>query len=168
MTVISGDGVFSHACVGAINLAASTKFYDADVDTMKAELASTTNVCVIGGGYIGLEAAAVLTKLGKTVTVLEAQERVLARVAGLALSRFYESEHRAHGVDVRLGVTVECIEGDGVRASAVRLAGGDVVPAEMVIVGIGIVSAVEPLIAADAEAIAPRAVRVAGAQSYIS
>ena len=54
------------------------------------------NIVVIGGGYIGLEAAAVLTKLGKSVTVLEVQDRVLARVAGEALSRFYEGEHRAH------------------------------------------------------------------------
>jgi 3-phenylpropionate/trans-cinnamate dioxygenase ferredoxin reductase subunit len=123
----------------------------ADVDTMMAELASTTRVCVIGGGYIGLEAAAVLTKLGKQVTVLEAQERVLARVAGVALSRFYEAEHRAHGVEMRLGVQVSHIEGEDGRAAGVRLADGELVPAEMVIVGIGIVPAVEPLIAAGAE-----------------
>ena len=116
-----------------------------------AELATTTRVVVIGGGYIGLEAAAVLAKLGKSVTVLEAQDRVLARVAGVALSRFFEAEHRAHGVDVRLGAMVECIaERDG-RASGVRLADGEVVPAEMVIVGVGIVPAVQPLLAAGAE-----------------
>jgi NADPH-dependent 2,4-dienoyl-CoA reductase/sulfur reductase-like enzyme len=82
----------------------------ADVDRMMDELSTTDKVAVIGGGYIGLEAAAVLTKLGKRVTVLETMDRVLARVAGEPLSRFYEAEHRAHGVDVRLGVTVECIE----------------------------------------------------------
>ncbi|HET8613007.1 MAG TPA: FAD-dependent oxidoreductase [Sphingomonas sp.] len=123
----------------------------ADVDRMMDELASTSRVAVIGGGYIGLEAAAVLTKLGKRVTVLEAQDRVLARVAGKALSRFYEAEHRAHGVDVRLGVTVECIEEKDGRACGVRLAGDEIVPAEMVIVGIGILPAVEPLLAAGAE-----------------
>ncbi len=123
----------------------------ADVDRMMSELSSTTRVAVIGGGYIGLEAAAVLSKLGKQVTVLEALPRVLARVAGEALSRFYEAEHRVHGVDVRLGTMVESIEGTDGRASGVRLADGHVVPCEMVIVGIGIIPAVEPLLAAGAE-----------------
>lgn len=123
----------------------------ADVDRMMGELATTDRVCVIGGGYIGLEAAAVLTKLGKAVTVLEAQDRILARVAGVALSQFYEAEHRAHGVDVRLGAAVDCIVGAGGRAAGVRLADGEVIPCDMVIVGIGIVPAVEPLLAAKAE-----------------
>jgi 3-phenylpropionate/trans-cinnamate dioxygenase ferredoxin reductase subunit len=77
---------------------------------MITELGTTSQAVVIGGGYIGLEAAAVLTKLGKRVVLLEALDRVLARVAGEPLSRFYEAEHRAHGVDIRLGVAVECIE----------------------------------------------------------
>lgn len=123
----------------------------ADVDRMIDELATTSRVCVIGGGYIGLEAAAVLAKLGKQVAVLEAQDRVLARVTGVALSRFYEAEHRAHGVDVRLGTAVECITEANGRASGVRLSDDEVIPCEMVIVGIGIVPAVEPLIAAGAE-----------------
>lgn len=122
----------------------------ADVDTMMGELDTTTRVAVIGGGYIGLEAAAVLAKFGKQVTVLEAQDRVLARVAGVALSRFYEAEHRAHGVDMRLGVQVDCIVGENGKATGVRLADGSIVPAEMVIVGIGIVPAVEPLLNAGA------------------
>jgi 3-phenylpropionate/trans-cinnamate dioxygenase ferredoxin reductase subunit len=123
----------------------------ADVDRLMGELATTAQVVVIGGGYIGLEAAAVLTKLGKQVTVLEAMDRVLARVAGEPLSRFYEAEHRAHGVDVRLGVTVDCIEEADGRATGVRLADGEVLPCEMVIVGIGIIPAVEPLLAAGAD-----------------
>ena len=122
----------------------------ADVDRLIVELPDTRRVVVIGGGYIGLEAAAVLSKLGKQVTVLEAQDRVLARVAGEPLSRFYEAEHRAHGVDVRLGASVTCIEEAAGRATGVRLASGEVLPAEMVIVGIGIVPAVEPLMAAGA------------------
>ncbi|WP_419828148.1 NAD(P)/FAD-dependent oxidoreductase [Sphingomonas sp.] len=122
----------------------------ADVDRMMGELATTRRVCVIGGGYIGLEAAAVLAKLGKQVTVLEALDRVLARVAGEPLSRFYEAEHRAHGVDLRLSTQVDCIDEANGRAVGVRLAGGEVIPSEMVIVGIGIVPAVEPLLAAGA------------------
>jgi 3-phenylpropionate/trans-cinnamate dioxygenase ferredoxin reductase subunit len=119
---------------------------------MIAELPATTRVAVIGGGYIGLEAAAVLVKLGKQVVVLEAEGRVLARVAGEPLARFFEAEHRARGVDIRLGVTVDCIESSDGRASGVRLADGSVLPAEMVIVGIGIAPAVEPLVSAGAEA----------------
>ncbi len=122
----------------------------ADVDRMIAELPAVSRVVVIGGGYIGLEAAAVLAKFGKHVTVLEALPRVLARVAGEPLSRFYEAEHRAHGVDVRLNITVTCIaERDG-RASGVILADGETLPADMVVVGIGIVPAVQPLIEAGA------------------
>ena len=123
----------------------------ADVDRLMGELAATGRVVVIGGGYIGLEAAAVLTKLGKHVTVLEALDRVLARVAGEPLSRFYEAEHRAHGVDVRLGAKVACIEEKDGRATGVRLADDEILPCEMVIVGVGIIPAVDPLLAAGAE-----------------
>jgi 3-phenylpropionate/trans-cinnamate dioxygenase ferredoxin reductase subunit len=122
----------------------------ADVDAMIAEIdGGARRVAVIGGGYIGLEAAAVLVRLGLEVTLLEALPRVLARVAGEELSAFYEAEHRAHGVDLRTGATVERLEGEG-RVTAVRLADGEVVPADMVVVGIGIVPAVGPLIAAGA------------------
>ena len=123
----------------------------ADVDRMIAELPAVTHAIVIGGGYIGLEAAAVLTKLGKPVTVLEAAPRVLARVAGEPLSHFYEAEHRAHGVDLRTGVTVESIVGENGAASGVRLADGTVLPGNLVIVGIGIIPAVAPLLAAGAD-----------------
>jgi len=123
----------------------------ADVDAMMAKLDSVTQVVVIGGGYIGLEAAAVLTKLGKKVVLLEALPRVLARVAGEELSRFYEAEHRAHGVDVRLGVGVTALEGKSGHVSGVMLADGSTVSADMVIVGIGIIPATQPLIAAGAD-----------------
>jgi 3-phenylpropionate/trans-cinnamate dioxygenase ferredoxin reductase subunit len=123
----------------------------ADVDRMISELPQARRVAVIGGGYIGLEAAAVLSKRGVRVTVLEALDRVLARVAGPKLSEFYAAEHRAHGVEMRLGVAVECIESRAGRACGVRLADGEVISADFVIVGIGIVPAVEPLIAAGAE-----------------
>ena len=122
----------------------------ADADRMMAELPDVSRVVVIGGGYIGLEAAAVLAKFGKAVVVLETLDRVLARVAGEPLSRFLEAEHRAHGVDVRLGDTVDCILGED-RVTGVRLADGQVLEAQMVIVGIGIIPAVEPLVAAGAE-----------------
>jgi 3-phenylpropionate/trans-cinnamate dioxygenase ferredoxin reductase component len=121
----------------------------ADVDAMLDGLGDVSDVVIIGGGYIGLEAAAVLSKMGKSVTVLEAMDRVLARVASEPLSRFYEAEHRAHGVDVRLGVEVVAIEGE-TDASGVRLADGEVIPVQMIIVGIGIIPAVAPLLHAGA------------------
>lgn len=122
----------------------------ADVDAIIAELDGVRRVCIIGGGYIGLEAAAVLTKFGKQVTLLEAQDRVLARVAGAPLSAFYEAEHRAAGVDLRTGVTVDCIERGEQSGLSVRTADGGAFACEMVIVGIGILPAVEPLLTAGA------------------
>ncbi|HQD98445.1 MAG: hypothetical protein RL702_981 [Pseudomonadota bacterium] len=121
----------------------------ADADAILAELGEVSRVVVIGGGYIGLEAAAVLRKLGKEVTLLEVLPRVLARVAGPQLSEFYEAEHRAHGVDLRTGVGVDSIEGE-TRVTGVKLADGSVIDCQMVIVGIGIVPAVGPLLAAGA------------------
>jgi 3-phenylpropionate/trans-cinnamate dioxygenase ferredoxin reductase subunit len=123
----------------------------ADVDRIKRELeAGARQAVVIGGGYIGLEAAAVLRKLGCEVTLLESQERVLSRVAGEDLSRFYEDEHRGHGVEVRLGAEVEAIEGDGDRVTGVKVASGETLECDMLVVGIGIVPAVGPLIVAGA------------------
>ncbi|NIJ37574.1 3-phenylpropionate/trans-cinnamate dioxygenase ferredoxin reductase subunit [Sphingopyxis panaciterrae] len=123
---------------------------DADADAMKAASETAGQIVVVGGGYIGLEAAAVLNKAGKKVVLLEAQNRVLARVAGEELSRFYEKEHRDHGVELHLGVCVDAIEGD-TRVTGVRLSDGEVIPADLVIVGIGIIPAVAPLIAAGAD-----------------
>jgi 3-phenylpropionate/trans-cinnamate dioxygenase ferredoxin reductase component len=116
----------------------------ADADAMIAAASKANHIVIIGGGYIGLEAAAVLAKSGKRVIVLEALQRVLARVAGEPLSRFYENEHRSHGVDIRLGVSVSSIEGSE-RVRSVRLDDGEFIDADLVIVGIGIIPAVEPL-----------------------
>ena len=122
-----------------------------DVDRLKTELEQgARRVVVVGGGYIGLEAAAVLRKLGCEVTVLEALDRVLSRVAGEDLSRFYEAEHRRQGVVMRHTVQVAGLEGEGHRVSAVRLADGETIACDIVVVGIGIVPAVGPLIAAGA------------------
>ena len=111
----------------------------ADVDGLRADLAGDGAIAVIGGGYIGLEAAAVLAKAGKRVTVIEAQGRVLARVTCETVSRFYEREHRAHGVEVRLGAGVSELAGQGGRVTAVRFADGTDLAVDAVIVGIGLV-----------------------------
>ncbi|OYU34797.1 FAD-dependent oxidoreductase [Novosphingobium sp. PASSN1] len=123
----------------------------ADADQLMRELdGEASRAVVIGGGYIGLEAAAVLIKLGCHVTLLEALPRVLARVAGEVLSAFYEAEHRSQGVDLRTDVTVDSLVGDGAKVTGVRLAGGSVLPADLVIVGIGINPCIAPLQAAGA------------------
>jgi 3-phenylpropionate/trans-cinnamate dioxygenase ferredoxin reductase subunit len=122
-----------------------------DADAIMGELEGVDHVVVVGGGYIGLEAAAVLTKLGKKVTLLEALPRVLARVAGEQLSAFYEAEHRAHGVDLRTECGLTEILGKDGHVAGVKLADGEVIDAQMVIVGIGIIPAVQPLIAAGAQ-----------------
>lgn len=123
----------------------------ADADRLMAELdAGAKHAVVIGGGYIGLEAAAVLSKLGCSVTLIEALPRVLARVAGEELSRFYEDEHRSHGVDLRLETGVDSFIGENGKITGVKLSDGEVIPADLAVVGIGIVPAVGPLIAAGA------------------
>jgi 3-phenylpropionate/trans-cinnamate dioxygenase ferredoxin reductase subunit len=121
-----------------------------DVDRLRSDLHVAGHVAIVGGGYIGLEAAAVLAKQGRAVTVLEAMPRLMARVAGPEVSDFYLAEHRRHGVDVRLGAEVEGLEGQG-RVEAVRLAGGERLAADVVIAGIGLVPEVGALLAAGAE-----------------
>ncbi len=124
----------------------------ADADAMMAALAGgAKHAVVIGGGYIGLEAAAVLRKLDCAVTLVETLPRLLARVAGEELSDFYAAEHRRHGVDVRLGEGARAVLGaEQGRVTGVVLDSGEEVPCDMVVVGIGIVPAVIPLIAAGA------------------
>ncbi len=123
-----------------------------DADAMMEALASgAKRAVVIGGGYIGLEAAAVLRKLGCEVVLVEMLPRLLARVAGEELSDFYAEEHRRQGVDVRLSTGIHSVLGEDMgRVTGVRLDTGEEVPCDMVIVGIGVVPAVGPLIAAGA------------------
>jgi 3-phenylpropionate/trans-cinnamate dioxygenase ferredoxin reductase subunit len=123
----------------------------AHVDALKADLANAKRVVIVGGGYIGLEAAAVLVKQGKQVTVVEALDRVLARVTCETLSRFYEAEHRAQGVDIHLNVRIADFAASDSRVGAVRFtAGGPDLPCDVLIVSVGIVPTVEPLAAAGA------------------
>ena len=139
------------SCEGAELAGLHTIRSRADVEALLTELGGASRIVVIGGGYIGLEAAASLTKLRKHVTVVEALDRLLTRVAGPAISDFFLGQHREHGVDVRLGAAVSCIEGVDGRVSAVRLADGISLAADIVIVGIGIQPHVRPLAAAGAD-----------------
>jgi 3-phenylpropionate/trans-cinnamate dioxygenase ferredoxin reductase subunit len=119
----------------------------ADVDGLRAAFRPGARLVIVGCGYIGLEVAAVAANAGLSVTAIEAAPRVLARVAGPEISAFYEAEHRAHGVDLRTGTGVAGIVGEG-RVSGVALADGATVPADIVLIGVGIVPNQE--LAADA------------------
>lgn len=139
------------SCPGGDCAGIHTVRHRTDVDTLRAELdAGARRAVVIGGGYIGLEAAAVLKKLGCEVTLLEVQPSLLSRVAGATLGDFFLEEHRRQGVQVRLDTGIERIEGRQGWVTGVVTTAGDTIPAEIVIVGIGIVAAVGPLIAAGA------------------
>jgi 3-phenylpropionate/trans-cinnamate dioxygenase ferredoxin reductase subunit len=122
-----------------------------DVDRLRAELLGANQIVVIGGGYIGLEAAAVLAAAGKQVTIMEALDRPLSRVAAAPISDFFVREHQRHGVKFMLDTVVSCIEGVSGRVARVLLRDGSAIAADCVIVGIGIEPAVDPLLAAGAE-----------------
>jgi 3-phenylpropionate/trans-cinnamate dioxygenase ferredoxin reductase subunit len=110
----------------------------ADVDALAPSVAEGRHLVVIGGGYIGLEAAAVARQQGMTVTLIEAAPRILGRVAAAETADRLRALHEAHGVTIREGVTVDTIEaGDG-TVSAVRLGGGERIVADLVLVGIGV------------------------------
>lgn len=114
----------------------------ADVEAIRSRLDAAGNVVIIGGGYIGLEAAASLRKQGVNVLVLESAERILQRVTAPAVSAFYARVHREEGVSLHAGVTVCALEGDQ-HVRAVRCADGTVYPADLVIIGVGVVPNVE-------------------------
>lgn len=120
----------------------------ADVERIRAAARPGRRAVIVGGGYVGLETAASLRKLGLQVTVLEAAERLLTRVTAPEVSAFYTRIHAAEGVVVRTGVTAEAFDGDE-RVRAVVLTGGERVPADFVIIGIGVVPNVELAASAD-------------------
>ncbi len=110
----------------------------ADVDAMRAEFAPERRLVIVGGGYIGLEAAAVAAKLGLDVTVLEMAPRILQRVAAPETSDYFRALHAAHGVKVLESTGLERLLGEG-RVTGVRLSDGRELPADFVIAGVGIV-----------------------------
>lgn len=109
----------------------------ADVDAMAGEFAPGRRVLIIGGGYIGLEAAAVAAKKGLNVTLVEMSERILQRVAAPETSDYFRALHRAHGVDLREGTGLTRLTGEG-RVSGAELSDGSALEVDFVIVGVGI------------------------------
>ncbi|SFH08513.1 3-phenylpropionate/trans-cinnamate dioxygenase ferredoxin reductase subunit [Palleronia marisminoris] len=110
----------------------------ADVDRMEAPLKAARNVVVVGGGYIGLEAAAVARKLGAEVTVVEAGQRILGRVASVETAGVMRDLHARNGVTIREDARLDRLVGEG-RVTAAHLESGEELPADVVIVGIGLV-----------------------------
>ena len=120
----------------------------ADVDAMAARFVEGAKVLIVGGGYIGLEAASVASKLGLQVTLVEMAERILQRVAALETSDYFRELHSSHGVDLREGIGLDRLLGEDVVEGA-RLTDGTELDVDFVIVGVGIAPASDLATAAD-------------------
>ncbi len=112
----------------------------ADVDAMEPEFSEGRRVLIVGGGYIGLEAAAVAAKKGLDVTLVEMADRILQRVACRETSDYFRAAHQRHGVTIREGVGLDRLVGED-RVTSARLSDGTEVPVDFVVVGVGIAPA---------------------------
>jgi 3-phenylpropionate/trans-cinnamate dioxygenase ferredoxin reductase subunit len=110
----------------------------ADVDAERAEFRPGRRLVIVGGGYIGLEAAAVAAKLGLDVTVLEMAPRILQRVASPETSDYFRALHAAHGVKILESTGLDRLLGEAGHVTAARLTDGREIPADFVIAGVGI------------------------------
>ena len=120
----------------------------ADVDAMAARFVEGAKVLIVGGGYIGLEAASVASKLGLQVTLVEMAERILQRVAAPETSNYFRELHSSHGVDLREGIGLDRLIGEDAVEGA-RLTDGSELDVDFVIVGVGIAPASGLAIAAE-------------------
>ena len=109
-----------------------------DARTLRHHLHQSHDVMIIGGGYIGLEVAASARQLGKSVTVVEAADRLLARVASQAASSFFHDLHESHGVAIHTGAQVESLTDDG-QVMTINLSDGRAMTADVVVAGIGVI-----------------------------
>jgi len=114
-----------------------------DARALRDALNAANDVVVIGGGFIGLEIAGTARLLGKTVTVLEAADRLMGRVVAPEISAHFLALHRGWGSDIRLGTAVGAIAGEGGKVVAVETARGDRIPADIAVVGIGVTPNIE-------------------------
>ena len=123
----------------------------ADVDAIRRDLQPGRRMAIVGGGYIGLEVAAVAVEMGLAVTVLEMEDRVLGRVTTPEMSAFYHDLHTGKGVVIRTGLRAESFAGRNGRLEQVVCADGAIVDADLAVIGIGIVPNVELAAAAGLE-----------------
>lgn len=110
----------------------------ADAERLKAELGLGRRIAIIGGGYIGLEVAASSVALGGSAVVLEREPRLLARSGSPVVAEFFRAYHEAHGVEVRLGVTVTGFEANSGRVGGVLLDNGQRVDCDLALMGVGV------------------------------
>lgn len=123
-----------HHCTGGLPVHVLRSL--ADADRLAPEIVPGRRLLVVGGGYIGLEVAAVAASRGMRVTVVELNHRILGRVAAPETAECYRALHRAHGVEIREGVGLDRLLGEG-RAEAARLTDGVEIPVDAVIAGVG-------------------------------
>lgn len=109
-----------------------------DVDAMAPHVTEGKRALIVGGGYIGLEAAAVCAKRGVKVTLVEMGDRILQRVAAPETSDYFRALHAEHGVDIREGTGLQCLEGKEGQVTRAILSDGSVVEVDFVVVGVGI------------------------------
>lgn len=109
-----------------------------DAYRIRRDIVDHKKAVVIGAGYIGLEVAAMINQLGLNVTVIEMADRVMSRVVSAEISDFYQIEHVNQGVTFHLSTGVTGFRGDG-RIEAVELANGELIPADFVVVGVGVI-----------------------------
>ena len=115
----------------------------ADAQRLKTLLPLATNISIVGGGFIGLEFAAVAARIGKQVTVIETQDRLMSRAIGPMMSNYFRDLHQSNGVDVRLATAIDSFEGHNGQLRAITLAGGGEIEADLVLAGIGVVPNIE-------------------------
>lgn len=114
----------------------------ADVDAIRDSMADTKNIVIVGGGYIGLEVASVAVKSGKTVSVLEAEDRILQRVTTPEMSEYYHNLHQSRGLNILTNTTCSGFKGENGKVTQV-MCGDEAIDADLVIVGIGIIPNIE-------------------------
>src|SRR6185312_13189533 len=112
-------------------------------EALRQRIHSAKHVVVIGAGFIGLEFAATARAKGLEVDVVELATRVMARAVTAEISEYFEAQHRAAGIRVHLGVQATSIENDGDRVAGVSLSDGRTIPADLVVVGVGVLPNVE-------------------------
>ncbi|MEM9474407.1 MAG: FAD/NAD(P)-binding oxidoreductase [Pseudomonadota bacterium] len=115
----------------------------ADIDAMVGDVREGARALIVGGGYIGLEAAAVAAQRGLQVTLVEMAERILQRVAAPETSDYFRDLHRGHGVDLREGVGLSHLTSTDGRVSGAELSDGSTLDCDLVIVGVGIAPATD-------------------------
>ena len=114
-----------------------------DSEDLRKRMASSKHVVVIGAGFIGLEFAATARIKGLEVDVLELASRVMARAVTAEISEYFQARHAAAGIRIHLGVQATAIEASGDKVTGVSLSDGRHIPADLVVVGVGVLPNVE-------------------------